>query len=87
MSDETRVESKIRDRIAQLRREYEAGTQRLADLDAESKAVRETMLRISGAVQVLEEMLDGTDDGAGRADTLPGNGAGISIGASEDASP
>jgi len=45
-------------RLAALKNEYEVGQARLKELDAESTYVRETMLRISGAMQVLQEMLD-----------------------------
>ena len=45
-------------RLAALQKEYEVGQTRLKELEAESNYVRETMLRISGALQVLQEMLD-----------------------------
>lgn len=45
-------------RLAALKNEYEIGQARLKELDAEATYVRETMLRISGAMQVLQEMLD-----------------------------
>jgi len=44
-------------RLAQLRKEFEAGQGRLRELETEQSYVRETMLRISGAIQVLEELL------------------------------
>lgn len=43
-------------RLAQLRAEYEAGQKMLAELDAKRQEIRDTMLRISGAIQVLEEL-------------------------------
>ncbi len=52
----------MRDRLAQrlqdLKAEYESGHQMLAELDAKQAKLRETLLRISGAMQVLEEMLE-----------------------------
>jgi hypothetical protein len=42
--------------------------------------MRETLLRISGAIQVLEETLAAADDGAGE-----GNGALYSVAAEEHA--
>ena len=45
-------------RLDALKKEYEIGQARLKELEAESNYVRETMLRISGAMQVLQEMLD-----------------------------
>ena len=44
-------------RLAALQKEYEIGQARLKELEAEATYVRETMLRISGAMQVLQEML------------------------------
>ena len=46
----------VRARLAELHREYETGQRRLQELMAQEVAVRETMLRISGAIQVLEEL-------------------------------
>jgi len=40
-----------------LKSEYEAGQRMLADLESRQAQLRETLLRISGAVQVPEEML------------------------------
>lgn len=44
-------------RLQQLKNEYEAGQRMLADLDARAQEVRSTLLRIGGAIQVLEEEL------------------------------
>jgi ABC-type Fe3+-hydroxamate transport system substrate-binding protein len=46
----------IETRLAQLRAERERGEEMLADLQARAAALRETLLRISGAIQVLEEL-------------------------------
>lgn len=56
-------------RLAQLRSEYEAGEQLLADLELGQRNLRETMLRISGAIQVRGEKL-GNVDGAGDCSAL-----------------
>lgn len=45
------------DRLAELKKELEKGRQRLEALDRERQELRDTMLRISGAIQVLEELL------------------------------
>lgn len=43
-------------RLEELKRELEKGHERLDSLERERQAVRDTMLRISGAIQVLEEL-------------------------------
>ncbi|HMQ29765.1 MAG TPA: hypothetical protein PKD53_03515 [Chloroflexaceae bacterium] len=47
----------IEARLRQLRDEQERGRRMLADLEREQARLRETLLRIGGAVQVLEELL------------------------------
>jgi hypothetical protein len=47
----------MNDRLTELRRELEKGRQRLEILDRERQELRDTMLRISGAIQVIEELL------------------------------
>ena len=44
-------------RLAQLRVEQHRGQEMLAQLDADRQRLAETLLRIAGAVQVLEEEL------------------------------
>ena len=44
-------------RLEELRGELAAGERRMAELDAERQELQAVMLRISGAVQVIEEML------------------------------
>ncbi len=44
-------------RLQELKAEFEAGQKMLTELEAKQANVRETMLRISGAIQVLEEEL------------------------------
>ena len=51
------MEAQLRMRLGELKKEFEAGGARLRELEAEQARVRETMLRISGAIQVLEEAL------------------------------
>jgi hypothetical protein len=48
----------MNDRLQQLRAELEKGRRRMQMLDHEREQVRETMLRISGAIQVLEELME-----------------------------
>lgn len=45
-------------RVTELESEYQAGQNMLADLDAQRADLQQTLLRISGAIQVLKELLD-----------------------------
>ncbi|MFM8924945.1 MAG: hypothetical protein ACKOFS_13715 [Microcystis panniformis] len=51
------MKEQIQERIQQLKAEYESGQKMLADLETQESNLRTTMLRISGAIQVLEELL------------------------------
>ncbi|SDW52733.1 hypothetical protein SAMN05421504_101823 [Amycolatopsis xylanica] len=46
----------LEERLAELKREYQVGDGRLRELSREEVELRETLLRISGAIQVLEEL-------------------------------
>jgi hypothetical protein len=48
-------------RLDSLRKEYETGQGMLADLEGRALDLRQTLLRIAGAIQVLEELLAETD--------------------------
>jgi hypothetical protein len=50
------MKEKIETRLAELRAEFETGQRMLADLEERREKVRESMLRIAGAIQVLEEV-------------------------------
>lgn len=47
----------LEQRLKELKSEYEAGQKLLADLQARQTELQATLLRISGAIQVLEELL------------------------------
>jgi len=47
----------MKERLAKLKAEFEKGQQHLQLLDKERAEMRDTLLRISGAIQVLEELL------------------------------
>ncbi len=47
----------IETRLAALKSEFEAGQNMLADLNKKRADLEATLLRISGAIQVLEELL------------------------------
>lgn len=59
------MKQKLEERLNELRAEFESGQKMLADLEARQANMRDSLLRISGAIQVLEEELrkDDGDDG------------------------
>lgn len=52
------MHQQLKHRLQQLQQEYQKGQQQLQKLDQERKNLYETMLRIAGAIQVLEEELN-----------------------------
>jgi len=60
----------MNERLAELRREYEHGQQQLVMLDRQRQEVRDTLLRISGAIQVLEELLARNGSGSAARETV-----------------
>ncbi|MFC1747168.1 hypothetical protein ACFL2V_00020 [Pseudomonadota bacterium] len=52
------MEHKIEQRLQSLKDEYQSGQTVLDELETKQRNVEETMLRISGAIQVLEELLE-----------------------------
>jgi hypothetical protein len=70
------MRDEVQARLELLRKEWETGETRLRELERQQAQLSETMLRISGAIQVLEELIaDGAesvqverqDDGAATA--------------------
>ncbi len=59
----------IETRLEELRRKYEAGAGVMNELQKKQDELRATMMRISGAIQVLEELLatEAAEQGAGEA--------------------
>lgn len=51
------MREQLQARLKELRQEFEAGQSRLRELEMQEARTRETLLRISGAIQVLEETL------------------------------
>ena len=51
------MKTQLEHRLQALRAEFETGQRMLAELDAKQTNVKESLLRISGAIQVLEEEL------------------------------
>ena len=62
------MKSQLETRLQELRTEYETGLGVMNDLQKKQDELRTTLMRISGAIQVLEEMLAAAapeDDSAG----------------------
>ncbi len=51
------MQEELQHRLDELKKEFETGQNRLRDLEMQQAHLRETLLRISGAIQVLEELL------------------------------
>jgi hypothetical protein len=51
------MRDQLSERLTQLRAEFESGQKVLRDLEIRQQEVRDTLLRIGGAIQVLEEVL------------------------------
>lgn len=52
------MRAQLSQRLDELKKEYAIGQAKMNELEAQQARLRETMLRISGAIQVLEEILD-----------------------------
>ncbi|MCZ7356851.1 MAG: hypothetical protein O8C66_14295 [Candidatus Methanoperedens sp.] len=51
------MKERLEHRLKELRTEFESGQKALSDLEIKQANLRNTLLRISGAIQVLEEEL------------------------------
>jgi predicted nuclease with TOPRIM domain len=65
----------IKTRIESLRAEYRTGQEMLAELEGRQAGLKVTLTRISGAIQVLEELLQGSDPDAETSTTAAGGQA------------
>jgi hypothetical protein len=54
------MREQLEQRLQQLKTEFDAGQKMLAELEQRRATLEQTMLRISGAIQVLEELLGAT---------------------------
>ncbi len=57
------MKEQLEERLQALKSEYESGQRLLSELELKQANLRDTLLRISGAIQVLEELLgEAADD-------------------------
>lgn len=56
------MESNLRRRLQELQEEYDKGKQSLSELEIQANNLRDTLLRISGAVQVIQEELKASEE-------------------------
>jgi predicted nuclease with TOPRIM domain len=63
------MQEQLTNRLQELKAEFEAGQKKLAEVEGEANSLRTTMLRLSGAIQVLEEELAKASGAAHGADT------------------
>jgi hypothetical protein len=54
-------EKTVKEKLAELKADFERGQQRLQLLDQQRAELRDTLLRISGAIQILEELIAQND--------------------------
>lgn len=64
----------INKRIESLRAEYRSGQEILAELEAREAGLKLTLTRISGAIQVLEELLQENESAAATTETAANAG-------------
>lgn len=56
------MQEQLQERLETLKKEFATGQARLQELERQEAQLRETMLRISGAIQVLEELISQQND-------------------------
>jgi predicted nuclease with TOPRIM domain len=49
------MKEQLENRLAELKSEFEAGQKMMTELESKQSNLRDTLLRISGAIQILEE--------------------------------
>jgi len=62
MVEHSTMEDRLKERLTQLREEFASGQSQLLQAEARVRDLRETLLRISGAIQVLSEELGETKE-------------------------
>ena len=62
------MKEKLEKRLKELKAEFESGQKTLANLQSQEISLKETLLRISGAIQVLEEELAKAESDSSESD-------------------
>ncbi len=52
------MKEQLEKRLAELKNEFEAGQKMMTELEKKQSSLRDTLLRISGAIQILEEEIN-----------------------------
>ena len=73
------MKQQLDQRLNELRAEFESGQKMLSELESKQANLRDTMLRISGAIQVLEE-LNGAEGSIGEVQEPAGQNPEINAG-------
>ena len=55
------MKEQLRQRLKELKSEFESGQKMLTEFESKQANLKETLLRISGAIQVIEEVLANTE--------------------------
>lgn len=71
------MQDKIQGRIDALRKEMETGQQKMQELEGQLARLRDTMLRISGAIQVLTELQSETTANNRKGEDVVAESAGV----------
>jgi predicted nuclease with TOPRIM domain len=66
------MRQQLANRLQELRAEFESGQKALAELETKEANLRNTLLRISGAIQVIEEELAKVEHGGENANAGTG---------------
>ncbi len=67
------MKPQLEQRLEQLKSEFDSGQKMMADLESQQSNLKSTMLRISGAIQVLEEILQKERESSGNGAHMPAN--------------
>ena len=67
------MRQQLEQRLQQLKTEFESGQKVLAELEAKQANIQSTLLRIQGAIQLLEELLSTDSTKNGGDEQSPGN--------------